>query len=212
MTGNVLFWTFQHWTALCICGRLACGRAGVSQLEVGAKCVKDLPHNISHTDAATSKRQQMSIPLFLLEGSVVVSAVVTLLTNFSVLICFTQSAELRAHVPGIFILNLSISNIILALINMPVTFLGLASTAKPLGDPLCRAVSFIETLINCNAMLSMAAISVDRWVAVVFPLRYSNKMRHRHAFLIVSYSWFQSLTFPLTQLMMGWGAYSHTYA
>uniref|UniRef100_A0A3Q2QQ13 G protein-coupled receptor 78 n=1 Tax=Fundulus heteroclitus TaxID=8078 RepID=A0A3Q2QQ13_FUNHE len=154
----------------------------------------------------------MSIPQFLLEGSIVVSAVVTLLTNFSVLICFAQSAELRSHVPGIFVLNLSVSNILLALINMPATFLGVASDANPLRAQLCRAVSFAETFITCNAMLSMAALSVDRWVAVVFPLRYSSKMRYRDAFVIVAYSWLHSLTFSLTQLTMDWGAYSPTYA
>ncbi|MEQ2199875.1 hypothetical protein XENOCAPTIV_015334 [Xenoophorus captivus] len=169
-------------------------------------------HNLSPTDASNTELQEMSIPQFLLEGSIVVSAVVTLLTNFSVLLCFTQSAELRSHVPGIFILNLSISNIILALINMPVTFLGVASSAKPLRDQLCRAVSFTETFTTCNAMLSMAALSVDRWVAVVFPLRYSSKMNYRDAFVIVAYSWLHSLAFSLTQLMMRWGAYSHTYA
>ncbi|PWA16881.1 G-protein coupled receptor 26 [Gambusia affinis] len=169
-------------------------------------------HSIPPTEAANTELQEMSIPQFLLKGSVVVSAVVALLTNFSVLLCFTQSAELRSHVPGIFTLNLSISNVILALINMPATFLGVASSAKPLRDPLCRAVSFTETFITCNAMLSMAALSVDRWVAVVFPLRYSSKMRYRDALVIVSYSWLHSFTFSLIQLMMGWGAYSHTYA
>ncbi|GAA6220325.1 G-protein coupled receptor 26-like [Lates japonicus] len=154
----------------------------------------------------------MSIPDFLLEVSIVVIAVVSLLTNLSVLLCFTQSAELRSHAPGLFILNLSFSNILLAVVNMPSTFLGVAKSAKPFGDSLCQVVSFAETFLTANTMLSMAALSVDRWVAVVFPLSYSSKMRHRDAFLIVAYSWLQSLTFSLTQLLMDWGGYSHTYA
>ncbi|XP_068445356.1 G-protein coupled receptor 26 [Clinocottus analis] len=154
----------------------------------------------------------MSIPEFLLKMSIVVTAVVSLLTNLSVLLCFTQSAELRSHVPGIFILNLSVSNILLTVINMPTTFVGVAESAKPLGDFFCQAVSFAETFLTANAMLSMAALSLDRWVAVVFPLSYASKMRYRDAFLIVVYSWMHSLTFSLTQLLMDWGGYSHTYA
>ncbi|XP_037621587.1 G-protein coupled receptor 26-like [Sebastes umbrosus] len=154
----------------------------------------------------------MGIPEFLLEVSLVVIAVVSLLTNLSVLLCFTQSSELRSHVPGIFILNLSFSNILLTVINMPATFLGVAKGALPFGDRFCRAVSFSETFLTANAMLSMAALSMDRWVAVVFPLRYSSKMRYRDACLIVLYSWLHSLTFSLTQLLMDWGGYSHTYA
>ncbi|XP_033480887.1 G-protein coupled receptor 26 [Epinephelus lanceolatus] len=154
----------------------------------------------------------MSIPEFLLEVSIVVIAVVSLLTNLSVLLCFTQSAELRSHVPGIFILNLSFSNILLTVINMPATFLGVAQSAKPFGDLFCQAISFAETFLTANAMLSMAALSMDRWIAVMFPLSYSSKMRYRDAFLIVAYSWLHSLTFSLTQLLMDWGGYSHTYA
>lgn len=154
----------------------------------------------------------MSIPDFLLEVSIVVTAVVSLLTNLSVLVCFCHSAELRSHAPGVFILNLSLSNLLLTGINMPATLLGVAQGSKPFGDSLCKAVSFAETFLTSNAMLSMAALSLDRWIAVVFPLSYSSKMRHRDAFLIVAYSWLQSLTFSLTQLLMDWGGYSHTYA
>lgn len=154
----------------------------------------------------------MSVPELLLEISIVVLAVVSCLTNFSVLLCFTQSGELRSHVPGLFILNLSLSNILLTLVNMPATFLGVATGAEPFGEPLCRAVSSAETFATCNAMLSMAALSVDRWLAVVFPLRYSGRMRYRDALLIVAYCWLHSLAFSLTQLTLGWGAYSHAYA
>lgn len=154
----------------------------------------------------------MSIPEFLLEVSVVVVAVVSLLTNLSVLLCFTQSAELRSHVPGVFILNLSLSNILLAIVNMPATFLGVATSANPFGESFCQAVSFAETFLTTNAMLSMAALSLDRWIAVVFPLSYSSKMRYRDALVIVAYSWLQALTFSLTQLLMDWGGYSRTYA
>ncbi|XP_041839833.1 G-protein coupled receptor 26-like [Melanotaenia boesemani] len=169
-------------------------------------------HSILPAAAASCEPRDMSIPEFLLEVSIVVLAVVSFLTNLSVLLCFTQSADLRTHVPGIFVLNLSFSNILLTAVNMPATFLGVAKSEKPLGDLLCRAVSFAETFITSNTMLSMAALSMDRWIAVMFPLRYSSKMRYRDAFLIVAYSWLHSLTFSLTQLMMDWGGYSHTYA
>ncbi|KAM3865371.1 G-protein coupled receptor 26 [Diretmus argenteus] len=154
----------------------------------------------------------MTTPEFLLEVSVAVIAVVCLLSNVSVLLCFTQSAEIRSHVPGIFILNLSFSNILLSVINMPATFLGVATSAKPIGDFFCRAVSFAETFLTANAMLSMAALSVDRWVAVAFPLSYSSKMRFREAVAIVAYSWLHALTFSVSELWMAWGGYSPTYA
>ncbi|CAN9509872.1 unnamed protein product [Ophioblennius macclurei] len=153
-----------------------------------------------------------SIPEFLLEASLLVLSVASLLTNLSVLLCFTQSAELRAHVPGAFVLNLSASNLLLAALNMPSTFAGVARGSEAVGDAACRALSFCETFCSANAMLSMAALSMDRWLAVVFPLRYSGRMRYRDALLVVACSWLHALAFALTQLLMGWGGYSHTYA
>lgn len=158
------------------------------------------------------RAEMRGIPEFLLEVCVLVAAVVSLLTNSSVLLCFCQSRELRSHVPGVFILNLSFSNILLAAINMPATFLGVARDGRPFGEAFCRAAGVAETFLTTNAMLSMAALSVDRWVAVVFPLSYSTKMRYRDALLMVAYSWLQALGFSLTQLLMDWGGYSHAYA
>ncbi|XP_029008941.1 G-protein coupled receptor 26 [Betta splendens] len=154
----------------------------------------------------------MSVPEFLLEVSIVAITVVSLTTNLSVLLCFTQSSELRSHVPGLFVINLCFSNVLLAGINMPATFLGVASGAKPFGEQFCRAASFSETFLTTNAMLSMAALSMDRWLAVVFPLSYSSKMRCRDALLILAYCWLHALAFALTQTLMDWGGYSHAYA
>jgi len=157
----------------------------------------------------------MHVPEVLFEVFLCAVAVVTLVSNVSVLICFVQSADIRAQVAGVFILNLSFSNILLAFINMPATFLGVATRGKeenPLGDAYCRAVSFAETFLTTNGMLSMAALSVDRWTAVVFPLSYSAKLGHREASAIVAYSWLHSLAFALSELLMSWGGYSHTYA
>uniref|UniRef100_A0A3Q3Q110 Uncharacterized protein n=1 Tax=Monopterus albus TaxID=43700 RepID=A0A3Q3Q110_MONAL len=76
--------------------------------------------------------------------------VVSLLTNLSVLLCFTQSTELRSHVPGVLILNLSFSNILLTIINIPATFLRVATSAKPFGDLFCQAASLSETFLTTN--------------------------------------------------------------
>lgn len=207
-----------HWTALSAClvftsALLPCapvgGPAGGGHEQSAWRTLHSI---LPRTAAANAEPREMSIPEFLLEVSIVVVTVVSLLTNLSVLLCFTQSADLRSHVPGLFIINLSFSNVLLAVVNMPATFLGVAERAKPFGDLFCQAVSFSETFLTTNAMLSMAALSMDRWIAVVFPLSYSSKMRYRDALLILAYSWLHSLTFSLTQMLMDWGGYSHTYA
>lgn len=139
-------------------------------------------------------------------------AVVSLSSNLLVLLCFVHSGEIRRQVPGVFTMNLSFCNILMAALNMPATLAGVVRGQQPFGDCLCRAVSFLETFLTANSMLSMAALSIDRWVAVVFPLSYSTKMRYKDALVMLCYSWLHSFTFSLTALLFSWLGYSHVYA
>ncbi|XP_004079855.1 G-protein coupled receptor 26-like [Oryzias latipes] len=141
-----------------------------------------------------------------------VVAVVSLLSNLLVLLCFVHSSEIRRQVPGIFTMNLSFCNILITVLNMPATLLGIIRNQQPFGDCVCHTVSFLETFLTANTMLSMAALSIDRWIAVVFPLSYSTKMRYKDALIMVCYSWLHSFTFSLTALLYSWVDYSHVYA
>ncbi|KAG8543877.1 hypothetical protein GDO81_023485 [Engystomops pustulosus] len=134
------------------------------------------------------------------------------LSNGLVLICFLGSADIRGQVPGLFTLNLTLCNLLLTAINMPLTLVGAARGQPPGGDGLCRAVGFLETFLSSNCMLSMAALSIDRWVAVVFPLSYQSKMRHQDAAAILLYSWLHSLCFPAAALSLSWLGYQPSYA
>ncbi|KAM9836738.1 G-protein coupled receptor 26 [Aulostomus maculatus] len=143
---------------------------------------------------------------------IVVVAVVSLLSNLLVLLCFVHSNEIRRQVPGVFTMNLSFCNILITVLNMPATLVGIIRNQQPFGDCVCHAVSFLETFLTANTMLSMAALSIDRWIAVVFPLSYSTKMRYKDAVIMVCYSWLHSFTFSLTALLFSWLDYSHVYA
>ncbi|KAM4536523.1 G-protein coupled receptor 26 [Odontesthes bonariensis] len=143
---------------------------------------------------------------------IVVVAVVSLLSNLLVLLCFVNSTEIRRQVPGVFTMNLSFCNILITVLNMPATLVGIIRHQQPFGDCICHTVSFLETFLTANTMLSMAALSIDRWIAVVFPLSYATKMRYKDALIMVCYSWLHSFTFSLTALLFSWVDYSDVYA
>ncbi|XP_048826780.1 G-protein coupled receptor 26 [Brienomyrus brachyistius] len=154
----------------------------------------------------------MDLAEILLVLFIFVVALVSLLSNLLVLLCFMYSTEIRRQVPGIFTMNLSFCNILITILNMPATLLGIIRNQKPFGDCICQAVSFLETFLTANTMLSMAALSIDRWIAVVFPLSYSSKMRYKDAIVMVCYSWLHSLTFSLIPVIFSWFDYHHVYA
>uniref|UniRef100_A0A673CXY6 G-protein coupled receptor 26 n=1 Tax=Sphaeramia orbicularis TaxID=375764 RepID=A0A673CXY6_9TELE len=142
----------------------------------------------------------------------VVIIIVSLLSNVLVLICFLYNPEIRKQVPGLFNLNLTFCNLLLTVSNMPLTLVGLVSKAQPGGDGFCQIVGFLETFLSTNSMLSMAALSIDRWIAVVFPLRYHSKMRHKDAAFVLGYTWAHSMSFSTVATCLSWVGYHRLYA
>jgi len=138
--------------------------------------------------------------------------IVSLLSNVVVLICFLYDPEIRKQVPGLFILNLTFCNLLLSVSNMPLTLIGLITTGHPGGSDFCQIVGFLDTFLTTNSMLSMAALSIDRWVAVVFPLSYHSRIRHRDAVLALAYTWIHSLCFSTVATCRSWVGYHHLYA
>ncbi|XP_028324734.1 G-protein coupled receptor 26-like [Gouania willdenowi] len=137
---------------------------------------------------------------------------VSLLSNVVVLICFLYNPEIRKQVPGLFILNLTFCNLLLSVSNMPLTLVGLVTRGHPGGSGFCQAVGFLDTFLTTNSMLSMAALSIDRWVAVVFPLSYHSRIRHRDAVMALGYTWIHSLCFSAVATCCSWVGYHHLYA
>ncbi|XP_060142051.1 G-protein coupled receptor 26 isoform X5 [Globicephala melas] len=95
---------------------------------------------------------------------------------------------------------------------MPLTLAGVVAQRQPAGDRLCRLAAFLDTFLAANSMLSMAALSIDRWVAVVFPLSYRAKMRLRDAALMVAYTWLHALAFPAAAVVLSWLGFHQLYA
>ncbi|KAF7663699.1 hypothetical protein LDENG_00204710 [Lucifuga dentata] len=147
-------------------------------------------------------------------ASVLVSGiiVVSLLSNVVVLICFLYNPEIRKQVPGLFILNLTFCNLLLSVSNMPLTLFGLITKGHPGGSAFCQIVGFLDTFLTTNSMLSMAALSIDRWVAVVFPLSYHSRIRHRDGIIALGYTWIHSLCFSIVATCRSWVGYQQLYA
>ncbi|KAJ8794064.1 hypothetical protein J1605_003474 [Eschrichtius robustus] len=147
-----------------------------------------------------------------LAGLLVGTMGVSLLSNALVLLCLLHSADIRRQAPALFTLNLTCGNLLCTVVNMPLTLAGVVAQRQPAGDRLCRLAAFLDTFLAANSMLSMAALSIDRWVAVVFPLSYRAKMRLRDAALMVAYTWLHALAFPAAAVVLSWLGFHQLYA
>ncbi|XP_054655704.1 G-protein coupled receptor 26-like [Dunckerocampus dactyliophorus] len=151
-------------------------------------------------------------------ASVLLSAIiaVSLLSNLVVLICFLYNPEIRKQVPALFILNLTFCNLLQSVSNMPLTLMELLTAGHHKshagGGGFCQIVGFLDTFLTTNSMLTMAALSIDRWVAVVFPLSYHSRIRHRDAVMALGYTWAHSLCFSTAASCRSWVGYHQLYA
>lgn len=155
-----------------------------------------------------------------LSALLVVISVASLVSNLLVLLCFLCSAEIRRHAPAVFVLNLSVCNLLLASSCMPATVTVLVNGSeerllKVSGDAralLCQLVGFLDTFLSASSMLSVAALSMDRWLAMVFPLRYCAYVRRRNAVLALAASWLHALCLAAVALCLSWLGYHRPYA
>lgn len=147
-----------------------------------------------------------------LAGLLAATMGVSLLANGLVLLCLLHSAALRRPAPALFTLNLTCGNLLSTAVSMPLTLAGLVARRQPAGDRLCRLAAFLDTFLASNAMLSVAALGLDRWVAVAFPLRYRARVRPREAALLLAYTWLHALAFPAAALPLSWLGFHPPYA
>ncbi|XP_072523707.1 G-protein coupled receptor 26-like [Salminus brasiliensis] len=144
--------------------------------------------------------------------------------NALVLACFACSPEIRRQAPALFTLSLALCDLLLSVSSVPLTLASLitgrrapdsATTAAGAssGGGGCRALGALETLLSAGAMLSTAALSVDRWLAVVVsPLRYRSRMRRRHAAGALACAWAHAACFSAAAACRSWVGYHRLYA
>lgn len=79
----------------------------------------------------------------------------------------------RHQLRHLLMVNLSMSDLLLCLITMPLTFMELVSFYWPLGDNpiLCKLAGSLEAVSIYCSTLTIASIAVDRYHLIVYPTR-----------------------------------------
>ncbi|KAK2814543.1 hypothetical protein Q5P01_000269 [Channa striata] len=118
-------------------------------------------------------------------------AIYTLIFLIFFVIMFSLSRQL--HTPtNLLLLSLAVSDFLVGLFVMPFQIL-LTEPCWFLGDLVC-ALYYVLPYITVNAsIVNMVLISVDRYVAICDPLRYSTKITQRRVRIYVLLSWISSV-------------------
>nr|XP_046920548.1 RYamide receptor-like [Dermatophagoides farinae] len=107
----------------------------------------------------------------------------------------------RRSVTDMFILNLAIGDLLMAILCIPFTFTAnLLFHAWPFGSLMCRLVSYAQAVCVFISAYTLVAISIDRYIAIIYPLR--PRMTKRHSQYLVAFIWLVALLTPLPTALL----------
>jgi neuropeptide Y receptor len=104
-------------------------------------------------------------------------------------------------VTNIFIMNLAIGDILMACLCIPFTFVSnLILQFWPFGSVMCLVVSYAQAVSVFISAYTLIAISIDRYIAIIYPLR--PRMTKLHSKLIIIVIWIVALLTPLPTALL----------
>ncbi|KAK6034004.1 7 transmembrane receptor [Cooperia oncophora] len=108
----------------------------------------------------------------LLSVAVLLMIVVTIVGNGLVFLAVVLVRKLKQPA-NFLIISLAIADFFVGLLVMPLAFIDLLFTEWPLGRSMCKLWTTADLTLCTASIVSLCAISVDRYLVITRPLRYS---------------------------------------
>ncbi|XP_026728031.1 orexin receptor type 1-like [Trichoplusia ni] len=125
--------------------------------------------------------------------------VIGLIGNALVCTAVYRNHSMRT-VTNYFIVNLAVADFMVILICLPPTVLWDVTETWFFGTAMCRIVLYFQSVSVTVSVLTLTFISVDRWYAICFPLKFkSTTGRAKTAILII---WLLSLLFNVPEFVV----------
>ncbi|XP_052798372.1 orexin receptor type 2-like isoform X2 [Mya arenaria] len=117
----------------------------------------------------------------------------------NMLVCFTiyRMMSMRT-VTNLFLLNLSIADILVLFICLPTAVLTDVTETWFLGTAFCKITQFVTTTTIAVSVLTLTAISVERWYAICHPLSFHSTVRRARAIIVVIWLLSSCIALPET--------------
>ena len=142
----------------------------------------------ANTGHAISETQLILTTIF-----ICVVMLATVIGNSLVIFCVCYYPRLRGRT-NYLIVSLAVADWLIGTLSLP---LRLAQTVNndqwPFGLDECAFWIWVDMLCSAASILNLMAISFDRLIAVVDPLKYEERMRPCHVYTMISFTWLFAL-------------------
>ncbi|XP_028852433.1 opsin 4xb isoform X2 [Denticeps clupeoides] len=128
-----------------------------------------------------------------------------MLGNALVIFAFYSNKKLR-NLPNYFIVNLAVSDFLMAITQSPMFFINCLYKEWVFGELGCKVYAFCGALFGITSMINLLAISIDRYLVITRPLQMIQCGPKRRTCLVMILIWLYSLGWSLAPLI-GWSDY-----
>ncbi|XP_069753905.1 histamine H2 receptor-like [Narcine bancroftii] len=132
---------------------------------------------------------------------------VTLITIFgNVLVCLVVglNRKLQSHT-NCFIVSLAVTDLLLGLLVMPFSaILELLNSEWPFGTTFCNLYTSLDVMLCTASILNLFVISLERYLAVTAPLRYTLVITPKRVIISLGLIWCISIMFSFLPINLGW--------
>ncbi|XP_068600997.1 histamine receptor H2b [Brachionichthys hirsutus] len=124
----------------------------------------------------------------------------------NVLVCLAVGFCRRLwRVANCLVVSLAVTDLLLGLLVLPLSAtLELRSGKWPFGGAMCNIYISLDVLLCTASILTLLAISVDRYLAISAPLSYSRRITPLRVTLALTAIWILSLAVSFVPIHLGW--------
>ncbi|XP_038074153.1 histamine H2 receptor-like [Patiria miniata] len=132
--------------------------------------------------------------------------IVTILGNVAVCYVVHRTRSITT-VTGMCITSLALADLFRGILVLPIViFASIFGGEWALGDVVCSLSGLWYTLFGTASVMTLAAVSIDRYVAILKPLKYTSIITTARAAFFICLIWLVSILMALLPIM-GWSRY-----
>uniref|UniRef100_A0A8C1X229 G protein-coupled receptor 161 n=1 Tax=Cyprinus carpio TaxID=7962 RepID=A0A8C1X229_CYPCA len=137
--------------------------------------------------------------------SIIIIAILACLGNLVIVVTLYKKPYLLTP-SNKFVFSLTLSNLLLSVLTLPFVVASSVRRDWMFGVVWCNFTALLLLLVSSSSMLTLGAIAIDRYYAVLYPMIYPMKITGNRAVLTIVYVWLHSLVGCLPPLF-GWSAF-----
>ncbi|NWQ64999.1 OPN4 protein, partial [Neopipo cinnamomea] len=161
--------------------------------------------NMSTQPHPVTKAEIPAHVLYTVGTCVLIIGSIGIIGNLLVLYAFYSNKKLRTP-QNYFIMNLAVSDFLMSASQAPMCFVNSLHRKWILGDIGCDLYAFCGALFGITSMMTLLAISIDRYLVITKPLQSIQWTSKKRTIQVIAVVWLYSLGWSLAPLF-GWSSY-----